>query len=400
MSTFSYAAFSKDGRKTRGTIEASSAADARRLLRDRGLSVASLGDSGRASTRLSMFASFGRRLDHARLFGDLSVLLNAGLGIEQAIRAVREARRSRIERQSLQELLDKLTAGSSPASAFARLEGIPKDALALIVSGEKVARLPHVMNLLAVELKRRQDQKKELVDALIYPMFLLLIMGLAVGVLTFVLVPSLAPIFEGSGRPPPFVVALLDGLRQTLTAPSFLFAGTVFSLVVVAFAAMRPAVARSALTATILKLPVVGNVVTKIAIARFIQNLSLLLENSVPLPEALAIATDGCSIPGHRSKLGEARELVLSGKPLNEAFASIGIFPPGVLSLIVIGDEVNRLAPVMAGAAAAMQLEAQRVIDRATTLLTPTITIILGGLVGSLVISVMSALLSINELSM
>ncbi|WP_312408652.1 type II secretion system F family protein [Rhizobium sp.] len=401
MPDFAYVAFSKDGRKTKGKVDAGSLTDARRQLRALGLSVIEIEAASERATvsRGDILGVFSAKLDYARLFSDLAVLLNAGLGIDQATRAVRDASHGRT-RVALQALFDQLTSGMSPSAAFARMPAIPQDALALIVSGEKVARLPQVMALIGEELIRRQNQKKELIDALIYPAFLLVMMIFAIGVLSFVLVPSLQPIFESSGRETPIVLWILSSLRDLLIHPAVVLSFFVFVLISLAVTLMRPAQMRSVAGASFLKLPLFGDVMSRIALARYLQNLALLIENSVALPDALKTTADGCAIPSYRGKLHSVRDQVLSGKTVHDAFASIDLMPAGILSLIAIGDEVNRLGPVLAGASNAMQLDAQRTLQRATTLLTPIITIVLGALVGSLVISVMSALLSINELSL
>jgi general secretion pathway protein F len=401
MPNYAYVAFSKDGRKTRGVIDAGTTVDARRQLRSLGLSIIELraAESGETLKSAKIFEPRQRRLDYAQLFSDLAVLLNAGLSIDQAVRAVRDASVNRVRRAAMQELLDRLTSGNSPSSAFAQMPRLPTDTLALIVSGEKVARLPQVMALIAEELTRRRNQRKELIDALIYPAFLIVMMMFAIGVLSFVLVPSLEPIFESSGREPPIILHILGQLRRILTEPIVVLTGLTAFGFLLAVALLRPSVAKAALGSLILKLPLFGGIISKVAIARYLQNLSLLLENSVLLADALKIAADGCAVPSYRSKLHHIQGVVLSGKSLHDAFVSTDLFPPGILSLIMIGDEVNRLGPVLAGAAAALQSDAQRTLDRATTLLTPVITIVLGALVGSLVISVMSALLSVNELS-
>ncbi|RYG99780.1 MAG: type II secretion system F family protein [Alphaproteobacteria bacterium] len=400
MPTYRFVAFSSDGRKTRGAVEAGTLLEARRQLRDRQLSIVELLEGSSSVEKNSFFTSFKRGIDYARLFSDLAVLLNAGLGIDQAVRAIRDAGQGGRQQQVLQELLGQLTAGASPSSAFSRLPNLPSDVLALIVSGEKVARLPHVMTLIGSELARRQSQRKELVDALIYPVFLLVMMAFAVGVLSFVLVPSLEPIFESSGRAPPMIVGLLGNLRTVLTQPAIIVALTSVIVLSVAIAALRPAATKRIATGVMLRTPLFGSVISRITIARYLQNLSLLLDNSVALPDALKITADGCAITSYRVRLAVVRDMVISGKSVLEAFTSVNLMPSGVLSLIAIGDEVNRLGPVLAGASNALQLDAQRTLERATTMLTPIITIVLGALVGSLVISVMSALLSINELSL
>jgi len=401
MKHFSYRAFNSEGRLQKGQIDALDLLDARRKLKARGLSVADLdileASPPRSGARLR--ALLRAKFDQTRFFGDLSVLMNAGLGIDQALRALYEASGRSADKEIIGHIIERLASGAMPSAAFSGINGLPEESLALVASGERSARLPYVMKVITADLQRRDLQRKQIVDALVYPLFLLVMMFVAVGIVTFVLVPTLEPIFESSGRALPWIVALLSGLRRALSEPSIivtLFAGLG---VLASIAILRPSFFREWFGAILLKLPLIGGALRQSALGRYLQSLSLLLENAVPLPEALALAARSCPAQSYREPLLSMREQVISGKRLPEAFATIGLFPRGVVSLVAIGDEVNRLSAVLDNAAGILRADAQRSTDRMLVLLTPAITIFLGLLVGGLVTSVMTALLSINELS-
>ncbi len=401
MLRFSYTAFNPQGRQQKGQIDALDIVDARRRLRAEGLSVSTLtaADSGSEKPGTASSIRFGRAFNKTRFFADLSVLMNAGLGIDQALRAMQDAAPRSGDRQVVGTIIERLSSGATPSVALSSLNGLPEDALALISSGEHSARLPHVMRIVAADLQKRDAQRKQLIDASVYPLFLLVMMFFAIGVVTFVLVPTLEPIFESSGRNPPFIVALLSGVREALSDTVILFA--VFSSIVfiATFAILQPSSVQTAFAAVLLKLPFLGRAVSQSALARYLQSLSLLLDNAVPLPEALALSARCCPAISFREKLLSMRDVVISGKRLPEAFTASGLFPRGVVSLVAIGDEVNKLPTVLDNAAGVLRSDAQRLTDRLLALMTPAITIFLGILIGGLVVSVMTALLGINELS-
>jgi general secretion pathway protein F len=401
MLRFSYTAFNPQGRQQKGQIDAVDLADARRRLRADGLSVSDLkaAQAGSEKPQASSAIRFGRSFNTTRFFADLSVLMNAGLGVDQALRAMQDAASRTADRQIIGTMIERLSSGATPSVALSSLNGLPEDAIALISSGEHSARLPYVMKIVAADLEKRDAQRKQLIDASVYPLFLLAMMFLAIGVVTFVLVPTLEPIFESSGRNPPFIVAMLSSVRGALGDPAVLltiFAGIVC---VTIFATLRPSAIRTAFAAVVLKLPFLGRAISQSALARYLQSLSLLLDNAVPLPDALALSARCCPAVAFRENLLSMRDAVISGKRLPEAFNACGLFPRGIVSLVSIGDEVNKLPTVLDNAAGVLRSDAQRLTDRLLALMTPLITIFLGILIGGLVVSVMTALLGINELS-
>ncbi|MBA8882026.1 type II secretion system F family protein [Phyllobacterium myrsinacearum] len=402
MLKFIYTAFTADGREARGVIDASNDIEARRLLKAKGfrVSVLKAAKGGETSTASSGLSLFRAKIDYERLFSDLAVLMNAGLGFDQSLQAMTADTSAKTNQQFAVTLLNRLSSGSSPSQALANAEGLRPDVVALVASGERSGRLGQVFSVLSAEMEKQNVQKRAFVEATVYPCFLLFIMFCALMVITFVLVPAIAPIFESSGREPPMIIAVLSVVRSILSAPETLIA------LVLAFAALaglwltkRPLI-NAALSRAILRLPIVGALIRKAGLARYLQSLALLLENGVPMGNALSLSAECCPVASYRKPLLSVCDTVISGKRLPDAFLAARIFPAGIVSLAAVGDEVNNLPAVLRKAAGIMQSEAQRALDRLLALMTPAITILLGFLVGGLVISVMTALLGINELSM
>lgn len=400
MANFTYKAFSPQGKEQKGAIDADDHREARKLLRARGLRIAELEirSESPVKARQLEIAWFKTRIDYARLFSDLSVLMNAGLGFDQSLRAVSADASNRTNQQFAITMLGRLASGNSPSQALSDAEDLRPDIVALVASGERSGRMAHVFSVLSAELEKDAAQKKAFIEAMIYPAFLLVMMACALVVITFVLVPAIAPIFESAGREPPLIIAVLAFIRDTLSKPSSLISiFSIFLLLAILWLTKRNLVG-TVLSTALLGLPLVGSLVQKRALARYLQSLAMLLENGVAMPNALALSAECCPVTYWKS-LTLIRDKVISGKRLPEAFFDARIFPASVVSLAAVGDEVNNLAAVLAKSANLLQGEAQRTLDRILALMTPAITIVLGFLVGGLVISVMTALLSINELS-
>ena len=402
MPTFLYTAFTSEGRQIKGRLEAADILEARRNLKAQRLAIADLTDGGAISPmKVSRSARlFGKGFNRTRFFANLSVLLNAGLPFDQAIQAIRDVATGSMERPPLDAVVEAISAGGSPSAALAKLQVLDEDILALIASGERSGRLAQVVSVVATDLEQSDLHRKRLLDAAAYPLFLLLMMCGALSVVTFVLVPTLEPIFESSGRDAPVIISVLSAIRTALETPVSILGIIGLMLAALALGLARPAVFKAALKSILLKLPLLGVAVRNLTLSRYLQILALLVGNAVTLPEALSLAAKSCSTSVLREKMLHIRDAVVSGKRLSHAFREANIFPVSVVSLVSIGDEVNQLSVVLQSAGDVLRSDSQRTLDRVMAMLTPAITIFLGALIGGLVISVMSALLSINELSM
>jgi general secretion pathway protein F len=339
-------------------------------------------------------------VNFSKLFADLALLTGAGLTLTQSLRSMRSTETGAAQQSAVIALLDKMASGSSAAASFAQIKAIPLESLGMISSGEHAGRLPEVFVALAAQYEERAKQRSQLLNALAYPLFLVVLMFAAIMVLTFVLVPSIAPVFENSGQPEPFIVAVLSNLRAGLTGG--------FTTVVLAAAALLfllsflpfiRAAATAAFQKLILNLPLIGPIIRKSAQARYLSSFALLIGNGAPMAKALELAALSAVIPAFKPVLLGVRDSVSTGEKLPSALKSSGLFDHRIVSLIAVGDEANRLPAVAKRAAQILENEAQNTIMRYTSLLTPMMTIFMGLLIGGLVVSVMTALLSVNEIA-
>lgn len=398
---FQYIAYDGQGRRNSGLIEAETLAEARHKLASQNFYVERLEKETdkTARTRSQGLRRRRGRFNRVRFFAALAVLMEAGLTIDQALRSMAEASKSHSERTIVAALLNDISAGMRVSESFARLDAFSNDVLALIASGERSAKLPLVMNTLATDLTRRQEQKKALIDAAIYPAFLILMMFVAIGVITFVLVPGLEPVFESADRQSPTIIVMLSMLRGALLSPPVMLSLLSAAFLLFATVIMKPAELGRFFIYFLLKTPLVGSFIRLSALTRYLESFALLISNSVSVPDALSLAADCCPIESFRSPLAAIREKVSVGERLANALEQTELFPKSVPALIAIGDDVNKLGAVLNNAAAVLRFETEQASSRFLALLTPAITIILGLLVGGLVISVMTALLSINDIA-
>lgn len=401
---FAYRAYLANGREESGAIEADSRSDATRKLAAQGRSAFELKSvallhTSNAQVRTPVF-EFGA-LSLTRLFLDLAVMTEAGLTLSQALRALLAGETSRPQRNAIEKVAGAMNQGRTAAEAFATIDGMPADAVALIASGERSHQMPEVLRALSNQMTERDRQTKELREALAYPAFLFLMMILALGTIIFVLVPSLLPIFENSRQPPPLVMRALAAFGELVAQPEC----QAIALLFVCCLAMLvlPSVRKRATPfgqRLMLALPFLGKAIHKAWCARYLNSLSMLLAGGTPMTEALTLSADCNPILHLRSTLKSVRDQVSAGDRLPTALGQTRQFDPKVISLISVGDEVNRLPTVLAKAAAILEEESKATMSRLLAALTPAMTIVLGVAIGTLVTSVMTALLSINDIAL
>ncbi|WP_432288780.1 type II secretion system F family protein (plasmid) [Aminobacter sp. BA135] len=402
MPTFRYRAYLADGTDESGLLEAATKQDAARDLSKRGRRSYYLAPTktDQSAARPSSFALFSQKVKPERLFSDLSVLLNAGFTIDRALAAVIASESNRARQGQLQSVQDLIVSGRSVAEAFASLPAMSPTTVALLSSGERSGRIALVCQKLAESYQASARRKAAIIEALTYPAFLLIVMVGALFVLAAVLVPALEPIFEGSTSDKPLVMSMLSSLRNT-----FIDYPAVFPLIVLicllAFLGMsQSARVRDLASEALSKTPLLGPLIKRTAVARYLQTLSLLLANGVTMLDALKLAGDTVAQAGLRPHFADIKENVANGSKLHDAIASQPLFEKATVSLISIGEEANALPAVLERAADMLQMRVTSQIEALLKLLTPIMTISLGFVVGSLVVSVMTTILSINDLAL
>lgn len=399
MPSFSYSAYMENGSVETGAIDAASERDALRLLAARGRRAFRISASQSSAGRSTQASSKFDTARFARLFGELAVLLDAGLPFDAALQIAVESERAPRRKAQLLSVLDSVREGSPVATAFAALTDAP-DVLAMLASGERGGSMALVCRRLAAAFEMRAARRSALIDALAYPLFLLIVMMVSLAVLAFVLVPAIEPIFEGAAAQKPLAIRLLSGLNQALSNHGTTLAAAAILVLLVLWLALRSDTAGRLAARACLALPGIGQLIRQSVAARYLATLSLLLGNGVPMIEALGLSRRAVRWPPINTALASIEEDLANGATLREAAKRPMLFDHASLSFIALGEEANALPAVLHSAAEALDRTVTRRVNGLLKVMTPALTITLGLLVGSLVISVMTAILSINDLTL
>ena len=398
MPKFQYKAYTSNGKVERGELETKNKETAIKELAALKKNVFWLGTS--SSTQRTSFQSLQKKgPDLIRFFEDFSELISAGLKADIALKVMSENSSTRTSKKFCADVLDRVNKGENLSNSLSLRGLVPRDILSLIEVGEETGNLQAIVPKIAKNLRTSQERKREFQEILTYPIFLIFVMLLAVLSISVFLVPAIEPLFEGREQNKPTILA------------AFAFVGDILDelflvlIVVLSIMAVCMAVPSSRLlmgktwSRIILKFPFVGKVILDKHLSRFLTSLAEMVTSHVSLERAIQLATESVKNNHVQKQLKPILIAIKGGQDLSDAIADTGVFSSDIISIVSVGDRVNRLGLVLARAAELTDRRSERKIKTATALITPLITVAMGILIGALAYAVMSALLSINELA-
>jgi general secretion pathway protein F len=332
---------------------------------------------------------------------ELATLIKADIALDETLRIVAlQPSLSSSMRGITEGLLTRVLEGQSLSQAMA-VEGgaFPEFYWRLARGGEASGLLGEVLDDLAAFLERSAAMRSKVLSALLYPMILLTVAVLAVVAIMTVLLPSIVPLLRDAGAPLPFIVRVLEGIRETVAGNWLLSLGVVGVFAGAVVALIATGLLGWVFSRIVLRLPLIRGLIIQREVARFSRTLATLMKSGVPMLEATRISGSVLVNLVFRSAIETVTEEVRQGAPLTRSLTATGYFPELALRLIAVGEKTGQLEVMLLRVADIFEATLQRQLDRVTALITPVLTLGMGLLVGGLIVSVMGALLSINELA-
>lgn len=331
----------------------------------------------------------------------LATLTGAGLPLDRALEIAGSLGDRRAGRAVADRLLAAVRGGAALSAAMAQ-EGsaFPPLYLGVIRAGEAGAALPAALARLADAEETAARRAAKLRGALIYPAFLVAAAAGSIAVLLLFVVPTFEPLLADAGAEPPAATRIVLGAGRLLAEGWPWLIALVAALWLGARLALRREATRLAVARARLRLPVVGPLVAKLESARLARLLGEATTGGVALPAALRLAAGAAGDAAFRAELHRVAPEVDAGRGLARPLAEGRVAAPLALQLIRVGEESGRLAPMLLKAADILDAEAQAALDRALALLSPALTLAMGGVIALIVSSILFALLQINELAL
>ncbi|WP_266180480.1 type II secretion system inner membrane protein GspF [Dyella humicola] len=402
MSQFRYRAISAAGETLQGQMEAASLEEVISRLQDQGhtpldaqAAGADIGGSGLAALfRRGPFT--GDQL--AQFTHQLATLLGAGQPLDRALGILMELPEGERAKKLIERVRDRVRGGTPLSQALDEEHGVfPKLYISLVRAGEAGGSLEDTLHRLAEYLERSQQLRGSIINALIYPAFLMVgVLGSLLLLLAYV-VPQFVPIFQDMQVPIPLITQVVLVVGNTLQSWWWLLLILLVMGVLVARARLRDPAMLLAWHARLLTLRVVGPLLLKVQTARIARTLGTLLKNGVPLLSALTIARQVTANRALDQALEQAAEQVKGGAGLSFSLAQSQRFPRLALQMVQVGEEAGQLDTMLLKVADTFELESRRAIDRLLAALVPALTIVMTVMVAIIMAAILLPLLSLTS---
>jgi general secretion pathway protein F len=401
MPNYRYRAMNASGDLVSGAIAAAAPGDVAARIERLGLVLVDNVTLEEGGSSRWMFSLFGKpKAEDVTIFTrDLALLLRAGARINDGLELLAADPDFGRLRPVVADIRSRVVAGESFAEALARHQGLfPAMYVALIRVGEASGSLDQVLEVLADERNRTEALKRRLGDAIRYPLFVLGAAGcVLLFFLTFVL-PQFASVLQDFGaKVDPFILGFLN-LSTFLRANSDAVLASLAALIAAAWLSLRQESVRRGLMNLLTRLPMVREVMKYYRTSLFCRNLGLLLGSGVNLTTTLRILVDMMASVGSAVVWTEAADRVRHGAKLSDALAETQALPAMAVRMLRLGDETGQL-PVLSGRIAEFyEAKLQRTLDRVVGIAGPAAIIVISLVVGGLIVSVMTALMSVSQI--
>ena len=403
---FDYLAIDLRGAEKRGHVAAESLDAARARLDRQRLYVVRL-EAGSGPPPVTARPLFGLRLGAPRMGAKQLTLFTRQLATLNRVSPLEESLRT-ITRQTEQERVRAVVAtvhagvveGRRLADAMAREpKSFPPLYRAMVAAGESSGSLPEILERLAVLLERQAEIRGKLITALAYPTVLAVVaMGVVTALMAFV-VPQVVEQFDDVGQALPFLTRFVIGLSDLLVGWWWAMLLVVGLTALGIWQALRNPAVRLSFDTRLLRVPLLGRLLRDLHAARMSRTLSTMVASRLPLLEGLTLTAGTIHNRRLKAASDEIADAIRGGGSLSSAMRRTGVFPPLLTYLAASGEAAGRLDEMLERAADYLEREFDRFTATALSLLEPAIIVVMGGIVATIVLSILLPILQLNTLA-
>ncbi|NQY34316.1 MAG: type II secretion system F family protein [Alteromonadaceae bacterium] len=396
---FLWQGVNRKGKKINGELSANSLLELKSQLRKQGIT------PGRIKKKAKpLFGMSGDKaitpMDIAVFTRQVATMLGAGVPLVQTIEMIGSGHNNGNMQKLLADIGHKLQSGI-PLSDCLREHPIYFDGLYcdLVHSGEQSGSLETIYDRIATYKEKAEALKSKIKKAMTYPIAVLIIAGIVTSILLIFVVPVFQEIFAGFGAELPAFTLLVIAISEFMQAYWYLGLAGIFSgIFLFKKAHLNSQKFRDSVDKKILKLPVIGELLKKAAVARYARTLSTTFAAGVPLPDALESAAGASGNAVFRDAILEVQAEVTSGMQMNLAMRNCNIFPDMVIQMVAIGEESGAVDDMLAKVATVYEQQVDDAVDGLTALLEPMIMAVLGVVIGGLIIAMYLPIFEIGKI--
>jgi general secretion pathway protein F len=330
---------------------------------------------------------------------ELSTLLSAGLPIDRSLSILGALTENGRLREAVKDILKKIEGGSSLAEALGQYPHIfPKLYINMVKAGESGGFLDTILSRLAHYLKSTKEIKDYLISVMIYPLILTIVSGVSLIILVTFVIPRFARIFSDMGQAIPLPTQIVLSLSHGVRGYWWVGLGIVAIIYFGLKSYTRQEERRLRWDRFKLRWIAVGDLIKKIEVARFARTLGTLLQSGVPILPALNLVKEISQNQAISRSIAHVHDQLRQGKGISKSLEETSVFPPLAVHMIGVGEETGKLDEMLSRVAETYEENVQTSVKRFVSLLEPLIIVIMGGVIFFIVVSILLAIFSINEI--
>jgi type II secretion system protein F len=324
---------------------------------------------------------------------ELSTLLEAGLPLDRSLQILTELAEKERFREVIRDILKKIEAGRSFSEALSSYPSIfPKLYVNMTKAGEAGGILNVILSRLSKYLLTTKEMKDYLISVLIYPAILTLASGASIIILLTFVIPRFAKIFADMGQTIPLPTQIMLSISQGVRSYWWVLGGAIL----LGWYGFRAYIKSG--EGKVSWDRIIGNLVRQMEVARFSRTLGTLLQSGVPILQAIQIVRETVTNEIIARSVSEVHTGVKQGGGISKTLQTLKVFPPLAIHMITVGEETGKLDEMLIKVAENYEVSLQNALKRFINLLEPMIILIMGAVVGFIVVSMLLAIFSINEM--
>ena len=394
--TFTWVGADKRGTKIKGELQGNSIPLVKAQLRRQGINPL------RVKKKAKPLFSSSKKItakDIAIFTRQLATMLSAGVPVVQAFEIIGRGHENPAMQTLIGTVRGDVEAGNNLADSFRKHPRQFDDLFCnLIAAGEQAGILEALLHKIAIYKEKTESIKSKVKKALTYPTAVIVVAFIITSILLIFVVPQFKSVFEGFGADLPAMTLFVVSISEAFQAYWYIIFGGIAAAVFLFINAHRKSKkVRDAVDRLILKMPVIGNILHKAAIARFARTLSTMFAAGVPLVESMGSVAGAAGNVVYSNAILRVRDEVSTGTALNAAMTHTGVFPNMVNQMVAIGEESGSLDAMLGKVADFYEEEVDNLVDSMASLIEPIIMAFLGVVVGGLVIAMYLPIFKLGE---
>ncbi len=402
MATFFFRAVASDGKMRTGSLAGGDEKSIARELRKQGLTPVYVGVAPKGTSFELKLPAFGmkRRRDVLFFTQELSTLLNSGVPLDRALSITAELTERASFRFIVLDVLRVLKGGRSLADSLGTHPDYFSELyLNMVRAGEASGSLAVIFERLSEFERSRDDLRNYIISSMIYPGLLACVgVGSVIILLEFV-VPRFSTIFEGSSMKMPTPTKIMLEASRLVNTYGWMVAVALIAAIAGFRTYIGTVAGRLWWDRSRLKLPLLGDALLKAETSRFARAMATLIGNSVPLVQSIGIASATLNNTSLSGALGTVALGVKRGEGMAGPMKKTGVFPPLASHLLIVGEETGRLDSMFTRMADIYENDTRAAIRRFTSVFEPVVILVMGIMVGALILSMLLAITSINDVA-